>query len=553
MNAIRALIYAGWLTTLPLPAQTVGTCSTFPADNIWNAAVDQLPLDANSTAYVNTIGTSKPVHPDFGSGLYDGEPIGIPFVLVTNQARVPVTFDYASESDPGPYPIPPNAPVEGGSSSTGDRHVLVVDQGNCLLYELYAAYPQSDGSWTAGSGAIFDLKADQLRPATWTSADAAGLPILPGLVRYDEVLAGEIRHAIRFTVPQTRNVFIWPARHEASSLTGAQYPPMGQRFRLRADFDISKYSAANQVILRALKKYGMMLADNGSSWYLSGAPDDRWNNDDLHALTQITGASFEAVDTSSLMVSVNSAQVRTTAPSAPTITAVVNAASFLSGASPGTWISILGTNLSATTRPWTGSDIVNGALPVQLDNVKVTIDGNPAALSYVSPAQLNVQVPDMAADPQAQVQLTTPQGSTTSILAVQPAAPAFFTFNAGGNRYVAAQHAENYSIVGPAGLYSGSTPAQAGEMVILYATGFGPTAPATPAGRVVQQAEPLANQVTVTIGGLQAQAVWAGLSGAGLDQINVMIPAGLPVGDAALTATVSGLHTQASVFITIGK
>ena len=182
--------------------------------------MDNLPLDSSSAAYVNTIGAGVTMHADFGSGLWDGGPIGIPFVVVSNsQPLVNVSFDYSDESDPGPYPIPSDAPIEGGPASSGDRHVLVVDQDNCILYELYDAHPQTGGSWHAGSGAIYDLNSQVLRPAGWTSADAAGLPILPGLVRYDEVAAGEIRHAIRFTAPQTRNVYVWPARHEASSRT----------------------------------------------------------------------------------------------------------------------------------------------------------------------------------------------------------------------------------------------------------------------------------------------------------------------------------------------
>jgi hypothetical protein len=286
--------------------------SVFPYDNIWNVPVDTLPVAANSAAYVNTIGAGKTMHADFGSGTWDGGPIGIPFVAVPGtQARVPVTFDYADESDPGPYPIPPNAPIEGGPDSSGDRHVLVVDQDNCILYELFDAWPQANGSWQAGSGAIFNLRSNALRPAGWTSADAAGLPILAGLVRYDEVAAGEIRHALRFTAPQTRQAYVWPARHYASSLTGSQYPPMGQRFRLKAGYDISGFAPDVRVILAALKKYGMILADNGSAWYLSGAPDERWDNDDLHQLSQIPGSAFEAVDESSLMIDQDSGRART--------------------------------------------------------------------------------------------------------------------------------------------------------------------------------------------------------------------------------------------------
>jgi len=283
-----------------------------PADNIWNTPVDQLPVSPSSSTYVATIGPTLPVHADFGSGTYNGGPIGIPFVTVPGtQTKYPATFLYASESDPGPYAVPLTAPIEGGSQSTGDRHAIAVDTDNCILYELYNAFPQMS-SWKADSGAIFNLLSDALRPATWTSADAAGLPILPGLVRYDEIVAGEIRHALRFTVPQTQRAYVWPARHYASSLTDPKYPPMGVRFRLKASFDISGYSATNQIILRALKKYGMMIADNGSAWFLSGAPDSRWDNSDLHLLGQITGANFEAVDVSSLMIDPNSGQAQQT-------------------------------------------------------------------------------------------------------------------------------------------------------------------------------------------------------------------------------------------------
>jgi hypothetical protein len=290
----------------------IGSCPVLPADNIWNTPVDQLPVAPNSSTYVNTIGATTGVHADFGSGTWNGGPIGIPFITVPGtQTKYPATFQYADESDPGPYAIPLNAPIEGGSQSTGDRHAISVDIDNCILYELYSAYPQTS-SWTAGSGAIFNLLSNALRPSSWTSADAAGLPIMPGLARYDEIAAGEIRHALRFTVPQTQRSWVWPARHYASSLTGSQYPPMGVRFRLRANFDISTYSAANQVILRALKKYGMMIADNGSAWFLSGAPDPRWNDSDLHSLGNVKGSDFEVVDVSGLMISPDSGQARQT-------------------------------------------------------------------------------------------------------------------------------------------------------------------------------------------------------------------------------------------------
>jgi hypothetical protein len=290
---------------------TLAGCPLFPADNVWNARIDRLPVDARSAAYIATIGPEVGLHPDFGSGAWDGGPIGIPFAVVAgSQIPAPVSFEYADESDPGPYPVPADAPVEGGRSSTGDRHVLIVDRDRCRLYELYAAYPQADGSWRAGSGAVFDLRSNALRPATWTSADAAGLPILPGLVRYEEVATGAIRHAIRFTASRTQKAFVWPARHYASSSTDPARPAMGQRFRLKAGFDISSFPPIVQVILVAMKAYGLILADNGSNWFISGAPDERWNNDELHVLNQVHGHDFEAVDVSSLMVDPNSGQAR---------------------------------------------------------------------------------------------------------------------------------------------------------------------------------------------------------------------------------------------------
>lgn len=305
-----------------LPAQTlrgdasppvIGGCQVFPVDNIWNTPIDNMPIDANSDAYVATIGLGNNLHPDFGAGDWppgSGSPIGIPFVEVPgDQPLVQVSFLYDDESDPGPYPIPPDAPVEGGPNSSGDRHVLVLDRDNCLLYEMFYAFPQQDGSWQARSGAIFDLKSHQLRPDTWTSADAAGLPILPGLVRYDEIIAGEIGHAIRFTAPETRKAHIWPARHHASNLTGLQYPPMGQRFRLKGDFDLTNFSPSANTILQALKKYGLILADNGSPWFISGVPDERWDNNILNELKQVPGSAFEAIDVTSLMKDSDSGQI----------------------------------------------------------------------------------------------------------------------------------------------------------------------------------------------------------------------------------------------------
>jgi hypothetical protein len=300
--------------TLCGPAQsagpTVGGCPVFPSDNIWNTRVDGLPIHPRSAEYVASIGADEPLKADFGSGLYEGAPIGIPYIVVPrDQAMVPIHHvpfgdeaAIADESDAGPYPVPADAPIEGGPGATDDRHVLVVQEQSCTLYELYKAAPNADGSWNAVSSARFDLEGNGLRPDGWTSADAAGLPIFPGLVRYEEVAAGEITHALRFTAPRTGKAYVWPARHFASESDNPALPPLGQRFRLKANVDIARFSPASQVILRALQTYGMILADNGSPWFMSGAPNDAWDNDALNAeLRQLTGSDFEAVDVSSLM------------------------------------------------------------------------------------------------------------------------------------------------------------------------------------------------------------------------------------------------------------
>jgi Carbohydrate binding domain len=300
------------------PVPQAPSCPMTPADSFWHADVSGLPVHPQSATWDASIGTTAGLKADFGAGLWNGGPIGIPYTTVPGtQPRVPVSFTYADESDPGPYPVPPDAPVEGGPSSSGDRHVLVVDRDACRLWELYSAYPQNGGaSWTAGSGATWDLNSNVMRPLGWTSGDAAGLPILPGLVRYDEVATGEIDHVIRLTAPRTANGYVWPASHKAPT-GGASDPPMGAWFRLKASYDISGFSPQNKVILRALQKHGMVLADNGSSWFMSGVPDDRWNNTDLNALRAVPGSAFEAVDVSSLEVSDASYAVAGAAPPPP--------------------------------------------------------------------------------------------------------------------------------------------------------------------------------------------------------------------------------------------
>jgi hypothetical protein len=296
--SVAVAVAASAASAAPLPG--AAKCRVFPVDNAWNRRVDALPVAAGSSATVAAIGASKTMHADFGSGLWNGGPIGIPITVVgKSQRRSPVRFEYAAESDSGPYPIPPGVRIEGGPSADGDRHALIVDRDTCRLYELYALR-RVGGRWTAGSGAIWDLRSNRLRPAGWTSADAAGLPILPGLARYEEVAAGRIDHALRFTVSRTRRAYVWPARHFASSLTDPALPPMGARLRLKSDFVISGFPRQARVVLRALKEYGMIVADNGSDWYVSGAPDPRWSNDDLHALHRVPGSAFEVVDVSSL-------------------------------------------------------------------------------------------------------------------------------------------------------------------------------------------------------------------------------------------------------------
>jgi hypothetical protein len=294
-NRVRFRVGAGAPPDLGAGASLNGK-RLFPADNDWNRDVSGDPVDPNSANLIASMGLTTSLHPDFGT-VWNGAPNGIPYVVVSgSQAKVPITFDaYGDESDPGPYPAPLDAPIEGGPNGAGDRHVIVVDRDNWKLYELYRAFPNGAG-WSADSGAVYDLNSNALRPAGWTSADAAGLPIFPGLVRYDEVFGAKaISHALRFTASHTRRAYVSPARHFASSDTNTNLPPMGMRVRLKASVNIDGFSPAMQVILRALKKYGMILADNGSNWYVSGAPDSRWSDDELNTLKSIKGSDFEVV------------------------------------------------------------------------------------------------------------------------------------------------------------------------------------------------------------------------------------------------------------------
>jgi uncharacterized protein (TIGR03437 family) len=472
----------------------IAGCAVFPASNAWNTAVDRLPIHPLSDLWVRTIGADQPVHPDFGSGIFNGGPIGIPFLVVPGtQPAIRATFEYAGESDPGPYRVPLDAPIEGGAQSTGDRHAIALDRDNCVLYELYAAYPQPDGTWRAGSGAIFDLKAHRLRPAGWTSADAAGLPILPGLVRYDEVAGGEIRHANRFTVRQTRRAYVWPARHFASPLTGEQYPPMGQRFRLKADVNISDFHSENQVILRALKKYGIILADNGSNWFLSGAPDERWNNTRLRELRRLRGSDFEAVDASGLIRDADSGEAFP--PPAPQ--RLAHAATFEPGAvSPDQFVSLF------PPAPATA----------------VFFDGSEAPVFYRSPEQINTATP-AALRPGATVRVRLAHGDRTiweEDAGVVESAPGLF----------AAQN-QDYSF------NAEEAPSERGAFVILYGTGAG-----------------AASTHAVRIGGLEAEVAYAGPVigyGGALTQLNVRVPAGLGAGDHPVV-WVAGRYSSPATF-----
>jgi hypothetical protein len=280
----------------------------FPADSGWNQDISTASVDPNSTAMINFIGPSIGLHPDFGSGEYQGSTIGIPYLVVNNsQGMAGINFTaYGDESDPGPMPIPASAPIEGyPAPGAGDRHVLVIDNSNCFLYELDSSYANGNGSWNADSAAVWDLQNGEQRPWTWTSADAAGLPIFPGLIRYDEVAAGQIQHAIRFTLQNSQAAFVPPASHWAANSTNPLAAPMGMKLRLKANYDITPFSTNVQVILTALKKYGMIMADNGSSMYLSGTPDDRWDNDDLHNLSEVPASAFEVMQMNPIYTTAN--------------------------------------------------------------------------------------------------------------------------------------------------------------------------------------------------------------------------------------------------------
>jgi len=313
MGLVLAAASTAWASAPP----AAPNCPILPADNVWHADISGLPVNAHSGAWLgNMAAGSTRLHPDFGSSGDPSAPYGIPWTATPDShPKVTPSFDYADESDQGPYPFGPDTPIEGGQNSGGDRHALMVDKDTCVLYELYDAN-WNGGHPTAGSGAVFDLQSNALRPATWTSADAAGLPILPGLLRLDEVQSGHIDHAIRFTAQRTDKSFVWPARHQAGSASDPNLPPMGARFRLRGDFNMAGYRPDTQVVLRAMQHYGLILADNGSNWYFQGEAINNWDDGFISDLKRIPASAFEAVDESSLMIDPNSGQARGGAPAA---------------------------------------------------------------------------------------------------------------------------------------------------------------------------------------------------------------------------------------------
>jgi hypothetical protein len=307
MAAVIGLLSAGCAVFTAIPG--VPNCNVTPSNSFWRANVTSLPVHPSSATWIGVIGATKGLKADFGSGLWDGGPIGIPYTVIPGTQPGVAVSGYYPDSDPGPYPIPANANIEGGSASTGDRHILLIDKDHCKLDEVWSAYPKSDGSWTIGSGAKFDMRSNVMRTAGATSADAAGLQILPGLVRYEEVASGTVRHAIRMTIPHTSTSYVWPASHQAG--ISGNYPPMGTWLRLKSSVNPANFPADVRPIIVALQTYGAVIADNGSAFYMSGVPDERWNNDDLATLGGIKGSSFDVIDASSEQVAANSYQART--------------------------------------------------------------------------------------------------------------------------------------------------------------------------------------------------------------------------------------------------
>jgi uncharacterized protein (TIGR03437 family) len=522
------------LACLPALAQPprIQPCDILPADNVWNNPIDALPVDSRSGDYINRIGAAGTMAANFGSGRVNGAPVGIPYTLVPgSQNKVSMRFENATESDPGPYPIPPNAAVEGGSSGAGERRVLVIETDNCVLYELSRAFPEGDG-WRGANGAVYDLKANGLRPANWASADIAGLAVLPALVRYDEVLAGEIRHALRFTAPSIRQAYVWPARDSAGANTDATLPPYGQRFRLKPEFDVSGFSPQTQVILRALKKYGMFLAETGPAWTISGAPDDRWNNDALRELARVRGSDLEAVDTSSLVRDPNAAYVRPET----RIDSVGNAASYRPGyLAPGMIASIFGVGLANE--------------PTQ---TRVTFDGTlEAPVILATPRQINFVVPYATASKNSWEMFVRYQSLLTfrGQVNVGPASPGIFALDASGKGGGAILNQDTT-------VNSPQNPAAKGSIIVLYATGGGQTNPPGRDGRIANAPNlpvPVL-PVKVRIGGVESQVQYAGAAPgfiAGAMQINVRLPATAPSGNVPVILDIGGWPSQEGLTVAI--
>jgi len=505
---MRAACVLTLVATAPVQAQPprIQPCEILPADNVWNQTIDALPVDARSASYIDRIGASIGLAANFGSGRVNNAAIGIPFTMVPGtQGRVTMRFENPAQSDPGPYPIPSNAAVEGAGSNSSERRVIVLETDNCVVYELSRAFPEGDG-WRAATGAVFPLKlpdANSLRPANWPSADGAGLAILPALVRYDEVGLGEIRHALRFTAPAVRQSYVWPARYSAGASTDASLPPMGQRFRLKPEFDLSGFSPQTRIILTALKKYGMFLADVGPAWAITGVPDERWNNQLLQELSRVKGSDLEAVDSSSLMRDPNAAFVRPET----RIDAVGNAGSYRAGyLSPGMIASVFGVGLANE--------------PTQ---TRVTFDGIEAPILLATPSQINFVVPYVTETRNSWEMIVRYQSRMTfrGQVNIAPASPGIFSLNGSGKGGGAILNQDST-------VNTPQNPAAKGSIIVLYATGEGQTTPAGVDGRIAAGTLPKpVLPVRVRIGGIEVVPEYAGAAPgfiAGAMQVNVRVP-----------------------------
>ena len=532
MQSLRAAaLLVGFTAAAYAQARRIEACEIFPPDNVWNNPADALPLDPRSADYLAAIGAGAPLAANFGSGRVNGVPVGVPFTVVPRDApKLPVQFE-SLEADPGGYAIPLNAPIEGGAAGTGRRLVLALENENCLLYELRGA-STGPGGWRAASGAIFDLKQNSLRARGRPSADPAGLPVLPGLVRYDEVAAGAIRHPLRFSAPASRDAYVWPARSAPPSSSAANLPPMGQRFRLRPDFDLSGFPPQAQVILRALKRYGMILADQGPAWQLDGVPDDRWDNQALAALSRVRGSDFQAVDVASLIRDPEASYVRPET----RVANVTNAASYRPGyLSPGMIGSIFGAQLAnepTETRVLFNNETVR------------------AVVLAARPDQINFIVPyAMAGEASAQLEVRYQNRRTfLGLVNIAPAAPGIFTLDVSGAGQGAILN-QDFTVNGA------QNPAARGSIVQIFATGEGQTDPPGRDGITLTAPAPAPRlPVRVVIGGIEATVEYAGGAPglvAGAFQVTARVPAALSPGVHPVVLYVGGWPSQEGVTLTV--